>query len=83
MQALLNLAEFMEHDPSGGLPIDIPILADLALKCRAYAKALHYKEREHSMGGSSSCVEALISINRKLDLQGKCFVDYYRTNIRR
>jgi hypothetical protein len=70
LQALLNLAEFMEHDPSGGLPIDIPILANLALKCRAYAKALHYKEREHNMNGSSSCVEALISINRKLDLQG-------------
>ena len=72
LQALLNLAEFMEHDPSGGLPIDIPILANLALKCRAYAKALHYKEREHSMNDSSSCVEALISINRKLDLQGTC-----------
>jgi hypothetical protein len=71
LQTLLNLAEFMEHDPSGGLPIDIPILADLALKCRAYAKALHYKEREHKMGGANSCVEALISINRKLDLQGK------------
>ncbi|MGK3735478.1 MAG: hypothetical protein ACI90V_002318 [Bacillariaceae sp.] len=70
LQALLNLAEFMEHDPSGGLPIDIPILANLALKCRAYAKALHYKEREHNMNGASSCVEALISINRKLDLQG-------------
>ena len=70
LQALLNLAEFMEHDPSGGLPIDIPILANLALKCRAYAKALHYKEREHSINDSSSCVEALISINRKLDLQG-------------
>lgn len=68
LQTLLNLAEFMEHDEDGGLPIDIPILADLALKCRAYAKALHYKEREHSMGGSSSCVEALISVNRKLDL---------------
>jgi hypothetical protein len=68
LQTLLNLAEFMEHDDDGGLPIDISILADLALKCRAYAKALHYKEREHSLGGSSSCVEALISVNRKLDL---------------
>lgn len=71
LQALLNLAEFMEHDPGGGLPIHISILADLALKCRAYAKALHYKEREYSSGGSNSCVESLISINRKLDLQGK------------
>jgi len=70
LQALLNLAEFMEHDPGGGLPIDIPILADLALKCRAYAKALHYREREYNSGGSSSCVESLIRINRKLDLQG-------------
>ena len=74
LQTLLNLAEFMEHDPSGGLPIDISILADLALKCRAYAKALHYKEREHNMGGTNSCVESLISINRKLDLQGKALL---------
>ncbi|CAB9503979.1 protein kinase mTOR [Seminavis robusta] len=68
LQALLNLAGFLEHDPEGGLPIDISILAELALKCRAYAKALHYKEREHRMRGANSCVEALISINRKLDL---------------
>lgn len=60
----------MEHDPSGGLPIEIPILADIALKCRAYAKALHYKEREYAMGISHSCVESLISINGKLDLPG-------------
>eukprot|EP00977_Amphora_coffeiformis_P012913 scaffold3287_cov181-Amphora_coffeaeformis.AAC.2 len=69
LQSLLNLAEFMEHDPDGGLPIDISILADLALKCRAYAKALHYKEREYNQSKSNGCVEALISINRKLDLQ--------------
>ena len=68
LQSLLNLAEFMEHDPDGGLPIDISILADLALKCRAYAKALHYKEREYNESRSNGCVEALISINRKLDL---------------
>lgn len=76
LQALLNLAEFMEHDPSGGLPIDIPILADLALKCRAYAKALHYREREYNLGSSNTCVESLISINRKLDLPGTCKVGY-------
>jgi len=69
LQTLLNLAEFMEHDGvESGLPIDISILAELALKCRAYAKALHYKEREQSMGGGGSCVEDLISINKKLDL---------------
>lgn len=71
LQTLLNLAEFMEHDPSGGLPIEIPVLADLALKCRAYAKALHYKEREYSSSAvTTACVESLISINRKLDLEG-------------
>lgn len=69
LQTLLNLCEFMEHDfIDGGLPIDIPVLAELALKCRAYAKALHYKEREYNLGGSSGCVEDLISINKKLDL---------------
>jgi FKBP12-rapamycin complex-associated protein len=53
-----------------GLPIDISNLAELALKCRSYAKALHYKEREYSQGGSGNggCVESLISINKKLDL---------------
>lgn len=69
LQTLLNLFEFIEHDfIDGGLPIDISVLADLALKCRAYAKALHYKEKEYRMGGGSSCVEDLISINKKLDL---------------
>lgn len=76
LQTLLNLAEFMEHDGvENGLPIDISILADLALKCRAYAKALHYKEREYSKGGTDrSCVESLISINNKLDLPGKYLI---------
>jgi FKBP12-rapamycin complex-associated protein len=73
LQTLLNLAEFMEHDGvESGLPIDISILANLALKCRAYAKALHYNEREYNMGGAdASCVETLISINNKLDLPGE------------
>jgi FKBP12-rapamycin complex-associated protein len=69
LQTLLNLAEFMEHDGVGtGLPIDISNLAELALKCRSYAKALHYKEREYNQGGNrtGSCVEALISINKSL-----------------
>ena len=74
LQTLLNLAEFMEHDGVGsaGLPIDISNLAELALKCRSYAKALHYKECEYNQGPSASgaCLEALISINKKLDLPG-------------
>jgi FKBP12-rapamycin complex-associated protein len=71
LQLLLNLAEFMEHDfvsKDPGLTIDISILADLALKCRAYARALHYKETEYISGRGGSCVEQLIDINKKLDL---------------
>ena len=66
LQTLLNLAEFMEHDVEA-LPIDIRVLAELAQKCRAYAKALHYKELEYETS-PTNCVEALISINKKLDL---------------
>lgn len=73
LQLLLNLAEFMEHDLDSkgtipGLSIDISVLAELALKCRAYARALHYKEREYIKGRGGSCVEQLIDINKKLDL---------------
>jgi FKBP12-rapamycin complex-associated protein len=70
LQALLNLAEFMEFDPANVLPIEIPVLAELALKCRAYAKALHYAERQYHLERTSACVESLISINGKLDLPG-------------
>jgi tetratricopeptide (TPR) repeat protein len=68
LQLLLNLAEFLEQNKKTELPIDISIIAELALKCRAYARALHYKEREYIMGRGGSCVEQLIDINKKLDL---------------
>lgn len=72
LQLLLNLAEFMEHNfvkaATPGLSIDKSVLAELALRCRAYARALHYKEREYVLGRSGSCVEQLIDINKKLDL---------------
>jgi hypothetical protein len=44
LQMLLNLAEFMEHD-SRPLPLEGRMLARLAMRCKAYAKALHYKVR--------------------------------------
>jgi serine/threonine-protein kinase mTOR len=77
LQALLNLAEFMEHDPSNGLPIEIPVLAELALKCRAFAKALHYTERQYNIDRTPACVESLISINGKLDLPGTLFATVF------
>ncbi|XP_051146490.1 serine/threonine-protein kinase TOR isoform X2 [Andrographis paniculata] len=72
LATLLNLAEFMEHDERP-LPIDIRLLGALAEKCRAFAKALHYKEmefegaRSNRMDGNPvTVVEALIHINNQL-----------------
>nr|FAA04053.1 TPA: mechanistic target of rapamycin [Lymnaea stagnalis] len=66
MQTLLNLAEFMEHCDKGPLPLDGHLLGERAMKCRAYAKALHYKEDEFHKGPSTQILENLISINNKL-----------------
>lgn len=72
LATLLNLAEFMEHDEKP-LPIDIRLLGALAEKCRAFAKALHYKEMEFEGPRSRNMdanpvavVEALIHINNQL-----------------
>ncbi|KAJ8979409.1 hypothetical protein NQ317_015841 [Molorchus minor] len=67
-QIILNLAEFMEHCDKGPLPLDPHLLGQHAMHCRAYAKALHYKEEEFQRGGANNdhVVEALISINNKL-----------------
>ena len=62
--ALLNLAEFMEHDDKR-LPLDSRTLGALAQKCHAYAKALHYKELEFQTSPLTA-VEALIHINNQL-----------------
>lgn len=62
----------MEHDEKP-LPIDIRLLGALAEKCRAFAKALHYKEMEFEGARSRNMdanpvavVEALIHINNQL-----------------
>lgn len=69
-QALLNLTEFMEHSDKGPLPIAPHLLAERAQTCRAFAKALHYKEEEFKAlaeGAKSTLVlEDLLSINKKL-----------------
>lgn len=67
LQTLLKLAEFMEHDVEA-LPIPLSVLAELAERSRAYAKALHYRELEfQSTDNPNSCFESLININKKLD----------------
>eukprot|EP00794_Sanderia_malayensis_P007416 gene7416-8236_t len=67
-QTLLNLAEFMEHcDIKGSFTLNIELLGQCATKCRAYAKALHYKEDEFlAKGATTETLESLISINNKL-----------------
>ncbi|ELU01654.1 hypothetical protein CAPTEDRAFT_155489 [Capitella teleta] len=65
-QTLLNLAEFMEHCDKGPLPLDTMLLGERAMKCRAYAKALHYREEEFHRGANTTILESLISINNKL-----------------
>lgn len=64
---LLNLAEHMEHDESDlHLHLDIRNLGEVATWCRAFAKALHYKELEFQTN-PASCTEALITINEELE----------------
>lgn len=65
LQTLLNLAEFMEHTDNA-LPMDIRMLSDLALRCQAHAKALHYRELEFH-ASPHTCIEELIAINNNLE----------------
>ncbi|KAL3862460.1 hypothetical protein ACJMK2_008424 [Sinanodonta woodiana] len=65
-QTLLNLAEFMEHCDKGPLPLDTSLLGQRAMRCRAYAKALHYIEEEFHRAATTEVLESLISINNKL-----------------
>lgn len=48
------------------MPLDPQLLGERAIHCRAYAKALHYKEDEFHKGPTSQVIESLISINNKL-----------------
>jgi FKBP12-rapamycin complex-associated protein len=54
----------MEHHDKA-LPIRISTLGNLAQKCHAYAKALHYKETEFHTSPSET-IQDLITINNKL-----------------
>lgn len=82
VHALLNLAEFMEHDDKA-LPISIRLLGDRAYKFHSYAKALHYKEAEFMSGSSPQIVELLIDINTKLQQSDAAFgaLTYARENM--
>lgn len=64
LKAILNLAEFMEHD-NQGLQLDIPSMASLAEKCNAQAKALYYREYQFNFSPDES-IESLISLYSSL-----------------
>lgn len=88
-QTILNLAEFMDHCEKGPLPIDTHILGERAMDCRAYAKALHYKEdefiKEKNRQVCPNIIESLISINNKLQQKeaasGKYIYKYNHSKI--
>ena len=66
LHSLLDLAEFMERDEHQlHLHLDIQNLGNVAMRSRAFAKALHYKELEFQTSPQTA-VEALISINNQL-----------------
>ena len=44
----------------GPLPLDTTLLGERAIKCRAFAKALHYKEEEFHLGPTTQILESLI-----------------------
>ena len=44
----------------GPLPLDSSVLGERALFCRAYAKALHYKEEQFHRSPSAETLESLI-----------------------
>ncbi|KAI8609347.1 hypothetical protein BC830DRAFT_1151012 [Chytriomyces sp. MP71] len=64
-QILLNLIEFMELDDNP-LPLDIRNLSGYASKCRAWSKALRWKELEFLQTPNATTTESLISINSQL-----------------
>ncbi|KAJ7170509.1 phosphatidylinositol 3-kinase [Mycena crocata] len=65
IHSILDLAEFMEHQEKP-LPIEHSTLGEHALHYSAYAKALHYKELQFFADSSPATIEALISINTRL-----------------
>ncbi|CAH8510940.1 unnamed protein product [Schistosoma margrebowiei] len=81
-QTILNLEEFMAHMDKYSssshrvhLPLPLGVLADRALKNRAYAKALYYKEQEFLMESekrscpSPATLSSLLTIYSKLNLE--------------
>ncbi|KAJ1922433.1 phosphatidylinositol kinase- protein kinase tor1 [Tieghemiomyces parasiticus] len=66
VQAVLNLAEFMEHDDKA-IQIDIRSLAEYAMRSNAFAKALHFSELTFLMSSSAENLDRLIRAYTQLN----------------
>lgn len=69
--AILNLTEFLEMQGKQ-LPIDLLLLANQSQAANHFAKCLRYREIEFAskiITPSEECIEALITVNRQLDLR--------------
>lgn len=60
--------------------MDPQLLGERAMHCRAYAKALHYKEDEFHKEPNNQVFEALISINNKLQQKEAAAGKWYHWN---
>ena len=65
---ILNLAEFIEREENQMDFIDFAKLGEVALKCKAYAKALYYKECDFRNKNDHGTFEQLISLYYELKL---------------
>jgi len=65
-QTLLSLHEYMERNGCL-LPLSTSALAEAAVACHAFAKALRYKENEFLSNPDAANVEALIQIHGNLN----------------
>lgn len=65
---ILNLSEFIEREDNHVEFIDFLKLGDVAQQCKAYAKALYYKENYYRNNNDFSTLEKLISLYYELKL---------------
>ena len=61
LKEILELIEFMSHDNTEGLNLDVSKLADLAIKCLTLPKAIYFKELEFQHNPEKA-IEGLVSL---------------------
>lgn len=61
LKEILELIEFMSHDNTEGLNLDVSKLADLAIKCLTLPKAIYFKELEFQHNPEKA-IEGLVGL---------------------